>query len=57
MTIRLWLQDDDTGEVIKQLGTCLTDSPSRAAQMYDREVDTCQEAGVNAQVHWQDITD
>lgn len=56
MRIKIWIADDDTGQTLKELGTCLTDSPNRAIQMYAGSVDKYQERGLNAQIHWQDIT-
>ncbi len=56
MKIKLWVEDEDTGEVLEDLGTCLTDSPGRAVQMYDAE-EAWIEKGHNADIHWEDITD
>lgn len=36
--IRVWIQDLETGEVIEELGTCITDSPNRALQMYQDDL-------------------
>lgn len=56
MRIKIWVEDVDTGEVLEDLGTCLTDSPNRAVQMYADDCDKYLEQGVNAGVRWTDIT-
>ena len=57
MRIKLWIEDGRDGEVLEELGTCLTDSPSRAAQMYEGEAEKWEEKGYWAEVCWKDITD
>ena len=56
MLIKLWVQDEETGEVLEDLGTCITDSPGRAIQMYDAE-EAWAARGYDADIHWKDITD
>ena len=56
MLIKLWVEDIDTGEVLQELGTCLTDNPGRAVQMYDEDEIWC-DRGYNADIYWKDITD
>jgi hypothetical protein len=53
--IKIWVEDVDTGDVLEELGECVTDSPNRAIQMYDQE-DAWAEKGYNADVKWKDIT-
>jgi hypothetical protein len=55
MRIKLWVKDVDTGEVLEDLGTCVTDSPGRAIQMYNQE-EAWSERGYNADIAWKDIT-
>jgi hypothetical protein len=55
MRIKLWVQDMDTGKVLEELGTCLTDSPNRAVQMYDEDTKWFDK-GYNADICWEDIT-
>jgi len=55
MRIKLWVEDVETGEVLEELGTCVTDNPNRAMQMYNQDEDWA-EKGHNADIHWQDIT-
>jgi hypothetical protein len=57
MRIKLWIADSRDGEVLEELGTCLTDNPTRAAQMYESDTDKWEEKGYWAEVKWQDITD
>lgn len=56
MRIKLWVVDVDTDAVLEELGTCLTDNPSRAVQNYDQD-DAWIEKGYNADIRWKDITD
>ena len=56
MRIRIFVKDMDTDEVLEELGTCLTDSPNRAIQMYDQD-EAWAEKGYNANICWEDITD
>ncbi len=37
MKIKLQVIDAKTGDVLEELGDCLTDSPTRAVQMYHDE--------------------
>lgn len=55
MKIKLWVVDDDTDMVLEELGTCLTDNPSRAVQNYDQD-EAWIEKGYNADIRWKDIT-
>lgn len=57
MKIKLWIEDTRNGEVLEDLGTCLTDSPNRAVQMYEDETEKWDEKGYWAEVYWKDITD
>lgn len=56
MRIKLWIANNDDNSVIKELGTCLTDSPNRALQMYQTKCDKYLERGINAGLRWKDIT-
>jgi hypothetical protein len=53
--IKLWVEDVDSGDVLEELGECVTDSPARAVQMYDQD-DAWSEKGYNADIRWKDIT-
>lgn len=55
MKIRLYVKDLETGKVLEEVGTCLTDNPQRAAQMYHQE-DAWIDKGYNADIAWEDIT-
>lgn len=55
MRIKLEVFDCDTGETLEDLGTCLTDNPSRAVQMYDED-EKWIEQGYNADIRWKDVT-
>jgi hypothetical protein len=54
MKIRIFVKDSDTGEVLEDLGTCTTDSPSRAAEMYDNDRPWC-EKGYHGVIAWETI--
>lgn len=56
MRIRLEVYDCDTNAPLEDLGTCLTDNPSRAVQVYDQD-EKWIEQGYNADIRWFDITD
>jgi hypothetical protein len=56
MRIKLWIEDGRNGDVLEELGTCLTDSPNRAAQMYESDTQKWEEQGCWAEVKWEDIT-
>ncbi len=56
MTIKLWIEDTDTGKVLEQLGTCLTDgNNARAAQMYAEQESKWCEQGYAANICWKII--
>jgi hypothetical protein len=55
MKIKIEVFDVDTGEALEDLGTCLTDNPSRAVQMYDQD-EKWIEQGYNADIRWKDVT-
>ena len=55
MRIKLWVQNEDTGEVLEDLGTCLTDNPARAVEMYNQD-EAWAKKGYNADIHWKDIS-
>ena len=55
MRIRLEVFDSDTGAPLENLGTCLTDNPTRAVQMYNQDT-VWAEKGYNADIRWFDIT-
>jgi hypothetical protein len=50
--IRIWVKDLNTGEVLEELGTCLTDSPRRALEMYNED-EAWTEKGYNADIAWE----
>ena len=54
MKIRLFVKDFDTDEELEDLGTCTTDSPSRAIEIYDNDRDWC-ERGYHAIMAWETI--
>lgn len=60
MRIKLWIANDETDEHLQELGTCLTDSPNRAVQMYERdyadELTEYDEHGCAVSIRWEDIT-
>jgi hypothetical protein len=56
MRIKLEVFDVDTGKNLEDLGTCLTNNPNRAVQMYDQD-EKWIEQGYNADIRWTDITD
>ena len=56
MRIKLWIKDAFSDVVLEELGTCLTDSPNRAVQMYtDREMPWADK-GFAPMLMWQDVT-
>jgi hypothetical protein len=55
MRIKIWVKDVETGDVLEELGECLTDSPNRAVQMYNED-DKWETLGYSADVCWKDIT-
>ena len=55
MRIRIYVKDLDTGNPLEELGSCLTDSPNRAIQMYDQDQKWIDD-GYNADIAWDDIT-
>jgi hypothetical protein len=55
MKIKIEVYDVETGDVLEDLGTCLTDSPARAIQMYHQD-DEWAEKGYNANIRWVDVT-
>ena len=54
MHIRIWVADED-GKELKDLGTCTTDSPNRALQMYQDDLDKYLEQGVGASLQWAEV--
>lgn len=54
MEIKIWVEDVDTGKVLEDLGTCVTDSPSRAMEMYDQD-EKWAELGYNADIKYKII--
>jgi hypothetical protein len=54
MNIRIWIADEE-GIELKDLGTCTTDSPNRALQMYEDDLDTYLERGVSASLRWAEV--
>lgn len=56
MRIKLWIEDSD-GNILEELGNCLTDSPNRAAQMYNDRCTKYDDQGLVTDVCWKDITD
>ena len=50
--IRIFVKDRDTGEVLEELGNCLTDSPRRAVEMYTEDR-AWVERGYNADIAWE----
>jgi hypothetical protein len=57
MLIKIWVEDEETQEILEDLGTILTDSPSRATQPYHNQADSWIEKGYEAAVYWEDITE
>ena len=55
MRIRFEVYDCDTLAPLEDLGTCLTDNPARAVQMYDQD-EKWIEQGYNADIRWFDVT-
>ena len=55
MRIKLEVYDVDSGEVLEEIGECVTDNPARAVEMYNNEEAWC-EKGYNADIRWKDIT-
>ena len=55
MRIRLEVFDSDTGAPLEDLGTCLTENPAGAVQMYDQD-EKWIEQGYNADIRWFDVT-
>lgn len=55
MKIRLTVVDVETGETLEVIGTCITDNPSRAVQMYDQD-EKWIELGHQADIRWEDVT-
>jgi hypothetical protein len=55
MRIKIWVKDLETGAVLEELGTCLTDNPTRAVEMYNQDV-AWAERGYNATIAWEDVT-
>jgi len=56
MRIRIEVYDVDTGKILADLGECLTDSPSRALQMYEDDERAWCDKGYSADLRWVDIT-
>lgn len=50
MKIKVWIEDAETGKILEQLGTCLTDNISRALQMYTPEEDKWADKGYQPEV-------
>ncbi len=48
MIVRIEIRDNYDGHVIEDLGECLTDSPGRALQMYEGDLDKWLERGESA---------
>lgn len=56
MKIKLYVKDIDTNEILETIGTCITDNPTRAIQMYDDAVNHWCSLGYSASLEWEDIT-
>ncbi len=50
--IVIWIVDDH-GAVLDELGTCLTDNPNRAMEMYENDLVKWEERGYAAKLQWQ----
>ena len=55
MRIKLWVVDLEDGTILEDLGTCLTDSPGRALQMYNED-QAWTDRGYHVDLCWKDIT-
>jgi hypothetical protein len=55
MRIKLWIESD--GDVIEELGECVTDNATRAVEMYDRKCDKWADKGYSPIIKWSDISD
>ena len=56
MKIKLYVKDTETDEILDVIGTCITDSPGRAIQMYDDAVNHWCALGYSASLEWEDVT-
>ena len=54
--IRVWVKDMDSGEVLEELGTVLTDNPRRAVEAYNEDA-AWLEKGHNADIVWEWVDD
>ena len=57
MLIKLWIEDVENETKLEDLGTCVTDNPSRAAALYDDDVTTWCDRGYAASLSWSVISD
>jgi hypothetical protein len=53
--ILIWIEDAQTGETLEELGTCVTDSPNRALDMYASNCQEWDNKGYAAVLKWKYI--
>jgi hypothetical protein len=55
MNIRIWIETID-GNKLQDLGTCTTDSPSRAMQMYEDDVEAWANKDYACVIEYEEIS-
>ena len=57
MLIKLWIEDVENETELEDLGTCLTDNPNRATELWEDNVMSWCDMGYAATIMWQEVSD